>query len=113
LTKAGLEKQAAFRETFDHQCRRFLQGDIDRILFEDESMIRDYQAIGRTWFPKGHQKVIPIYGKHWGDKLLRTLDYESGEILCRHATEYEAKEFLDFLQETVGVNTTVNGLRDA
>ncbi len=64
-------------------------------------MIRDYQAIGRTWFPKGQQKVIPTYGKHWGDKLLGTLDYESGEILCRHASQYDAKEFLDFLQEIV------------
>lgn len=101
LAKADPEKQAAFRETFDQQRRRLLEGDIDHILFEDESMIRDYQAIGRTWFPKGQQKVIPTYGKHWGDKLLGTLDYESGEILCRHATQYDAKEFLAFLQEIV------------
>jgi transposase len=101
LAKADPEKQAAFRETFEKQRQRLLQGDIDHILFEDESMIRDYQAIGRTWFPKGQQKVIPTYGKHWGDKLLGILDYESGEILCRHATQYDAKEFLDFLQEIV------------
>ncbi len=35
----------------------------------------------------------PTYGKHWGDKLLGTLDYESGEIPCRHATQYAAMEF--------------------
>ncbi len=45
--------------------------------------------------------MIPTYGKHWGDKLLGTLDYESGEILCRHATQYDAKEFLEFLEEIV------------
>lgn len=38
-------------------------GEIDRILFQDESMIRDYQAIANTWFPKGRQKKIPTYGK--------------------------------------------------
>ncbi len=86
LAKADPEKQAAFREAFERQRERLLDGDIDRILFEDESMIRDDQAVQRTWFPKGQQKVIPTFGKHWGDKLLGTLDDESGEILCRHAT---------------------------
>jgi hypothetical protein len=43
-------------------------------------MIRDYQAIASTWFPKGQQKIIPTYGKHHGAKLLATVDYESGEI---------------------------------
>ncbi len=42
LAKADPEKQAAFRETFEKQRQRLLQGDIDHILFEDESMIRDY-----------------------------------------------------------------------
>ncbi len=103
LAKADPEKQAAFRETFEQQRHRLLQDDMDHILFEDESMIRDYQAIGHTWFPKGQhqQKRIPTYGKHWCDKLLGTLDYESGEILCRHATTYDAQEFLAFLQEIV------------
>ncbi len=48
LAKADPAKQEAFRATFDQQRHRLLQGDIDHILFEDESMIRDYQAIGRT-----------------------------------------------------------------
>ncbi len=101
LAKADPEKQAAFREASEGQRQRLLRGDVDRILFEDASMIRDYQAIQRTGFPKGQQKVIPTYGKHWGDKLLGTLDYESGEILCRHATQYDAAEFLKFLQQIV------------
>ncbi|GIO44903.1 hypothetical protein J41TS4_46610 [Paenibacillus apis] len=29
------------------------------ILFIDESMIRDYQALSRTWFVKGEQKIVP------------------------------------------------------
>jgi hypothetical protein len=36
-------------------------------------MIRDYQALANTWFPKG---------KHRGVKLLGTLDYENGEVFC-------------------------------
>ncbi len=64
-------------------------------------MIRDDPAIGRTWFLKGQQNVVPTYGKHWGDKLLDTLDYESGEIHCGHAIQYDAKQFLEFLEEIV------------
>ena len=64
-------------------------------------MIRDYQAIGRTWFPKGQQKKIPTYGKHWGDKLLGTLDYETWEVLCEHAEHYTAVEFWDLLKTVV------------
>ncbi len=45
-----------------------MDGEIDRILFEDESMIRDYQALSPTWFLKGQQKLIPTYGQHRGVK---------------------------------------------
>ena len=64
-------------------------------------MIRDYQAIGRTSFPKGQQKQIPTYGKHWGDKLLGILDYETGEVYCEHEEQYTAVEFLRFLNTVV------------
>lgn len=43
-------------------------------------MIRDYQAIQKTWFVKGRQKVIQTYGKHEGVKLLGILDYETGKV---------------------------------
>ena len=101
LAKADPEKQAAFREFLATLSKQLLMGQIDRILFEDESMIRDYQAIARTWFLKGQQKIIPTYGRHWGAKLLGTLDYETGEILCRHADHYDAQVFLSFLEEIV------------
>ncbi|MDT2294634.1 hypothetical protein P7H15_20010 [Paenibacillus larvae] len=48
------------------------------MLFEDESMIRDYQAIQKTWFLRGKQRIIPTTGKHRGVKLLATVDYENG-----------------------------------
>lgn len=75
-----------------------LDGTFDKLLFQDESMIWDYQAIARTWFPKGKQRIIPTYGKHHGVKLIGTLDYESGEVFCAHATHYDAEQFLAFLQ---------------
>lgn len=43
-------------------------------------MIRDYQAIMKTWFPKGKQRIIPTYGKHEGVKLVGILDYETGHV---------------------------------
>ncbi len=64
-------------------------------------MIRDYQAIGRTWFPKGQQKQIPTYGKRWGAKLLGTLNYGTGEVLWHHANHHDAAVFLAFLKQVV------------
>jgi len=43
-------------------------------LFEDESMIRDYQAMQNIWFIKGQQEKIPTYGKHSGAKLMVILN---------------------------------------
>lgn len=62
-------------------------------------MIRDYQAIGRTWFLKGKQRLIPTYGKHKGVKLIGTLNYETGAILCTEEEQYDAQTFLDFLTQ--------------
>ncbi|MDR7237739.1 putative transposase [Neobacillus drentensis] len=70
-------------------------------MFEDESLIRDYQAIASTWFPKGQQKIIPTYGKHHGAKLLATVDYESGEIYWEEHEKYDAQVFLTFLENIV------------
>ncbi|MNN27216.1 hypothetical protein D3C81_1407450 [compost metagenome] len=40
--------------------KKLLHSEIDRILFIDESMIRDYQALSRTWFAKGQQKIVLV-----------------------------------------------------
>ncbi|HGD7100060.1 TPA: IS630 family transposase, partial [Enterococcus faecium] len=53
-------------------------------------MIRDYQAIGCTWFLRGHQRKIPTYGQHKGVKLIGTLDYETGRIICTEEGAYDA-----------------------
>ncbi|RAK14855.1 putative transposase [Anoxybacillus vitaminiphilus] len=75
-----------------------MNGEIDYILFQDESMIRDYQAIQRTWFIKGKQRIIPTYGKPQGVKLIGTLNYETGDVFCVEEERYDAEAFLRFLQ---------------
>ncbi|MDF2814680.1 MAG: hypothetical protein K0Q81_880 [Paenibacillus sp.] len=79
--------------------KKLLNGEIDRILFIDESMIRDYQALSRTWFAKGQQRIVPTYGKHHGAKLIGSLDYETGEVFCTQEIQYTAQEFLSFLEK--------------
>ena len=64
-------------------------------------MIRDYQALANTWFPKGQQRVIPTFGKHHGVKLIGILDYESGDVFCTEQEQYDAQVFLSFLESVV------------
>lgn len=100
LAKAVPEKQEAFRQEFE-MLKKMMNDENNRILFQDESMIRDYQALANTWFPKGQQKVIPTYGKHHGVKLLGTLDYETGEVFVVEEERYDAVKFLSFLKKVL------------
>lgn len=45
-------------------------------------MIRDYQAIQKTWFIKGKQRETPTYGKNGGVKSVVILNYETGYVYC-------------------------------
>ena len=76
-------------------------GKIDHILFEDESSIRDYQAIMKSWFPKGQQRLIKTYGKHESLKLIGILNYETGKVYVEEAEEFNAEVFLNFLKLTL------------
>ena len=69
-------------------------------------MIRDYQAIQKTWFIEGQQKKIPTYGKHSGVKLMGILNYETGCIYCEEHDKYDAEVFLQFLKNTLSQYTT-------
>ncbi|SCW75925.1 DDE superfamily endonuclease [Paenibacillus tianmuensis] len=64
-------------------------------------MIRDYQAIQKTWFLRGKQRIIRTTGKHRGVKLLATVDYATGEIVWQEDVQYTAETFLSFLQKVV------------
>lgn len=78
-----------------------MTGKIDHVLFEDESMIRDYQAIQKTWFLRGKQRIIQTTGKHRGVKLLATVDYGTGKIVWQEDEQYTAETFLSFLKKVV------------
>ena len=102
LDRADPAKQEGFRQTFE-ALKKLLEGDISTILFEDESMIRDYQAIMKTWFLKGRQRIIPTYGKHEGVKLVGCLDYETGRVYVEEHKKYDAEVFLQFLKNVLSL----------
>jgi len=81
--------------------KKLENGEIDTILFEDESTIRDYMAIGYSWFPKGQQRKVPTYGVHQSVKLLGVLDYEKGTVFCVQEERFDANVFLLFLQKVL------------
>ncbi|WP_423747935.1 transposase [Bacillus cereus] len=60
-----------------------LNEEIDNLLFQDESMIRDYQALQHTWFFEGKPCNIPTYGKQQSVKLIGTRNYETGELISK------------------------------
>jgi transposase len=66
-------------------------------------MIRDYQAMAKTWFLKGKQCIIPTTGKHCGIKLLGVLNYETGQVYCKKDEKYDAEVFLEFLKDVVAL----------
>ena len=101
LEKADVEKQQLFKEETFPALKKGINEEIDHLLFEDESMIRDYQAIQKTWFLKGQQRIIPTYGRHQGVKLIGTLNYETGEIFCVEEEKYDAQIFLSFLEQVL------------
>lgn len=83
-----------------------MDDEIDHLLFEDESKIRDYQALQRTWFEKGKQRIIPTTGKHHGVKLLAMVDYVTGEIVWKEDEQYTAETFLAFLSRKADWNSS-------
>ena len=78
-----------------------MNNEISHILFQDESAIRDYQAIMKSWFPVGQQRIIKAYGKHESLKLIGTLNYETGKVHVEEAEEFNAQVFLGFLERTL------------
>ena len=78
------------------RLKKILNEEIDYLLFGDESMIRDYQAIQKTWFAKGKQRIIQTYGKHEGVKLVGFLNYETGKVYIEEHKTYNAEVFKFF-----------------
>nr|WP_156889944.1 IS630 family transposase [Planococcus lenghuensis] len=100
LAKADPVKQGVFRTGFQ-DVKKLASGEIDTILFQDESTIRDYMAIGYTWFLKGKQRKIPTTGQHQSVKLLGVLDYETGAVFCLQDQLFNGETFLCFLKQVL------------
>ena len=83
------------------RLKKLIFEEINHVLFADESMIRDYQAICKSWFAKGEQRVIPTYGKHEGAKLVGVLNYETGAVYVEEHSKYDAQVFLSFLKNVL------------
>jgi transposase len=104
LAKADKAKTGTIYSRFSKAKKNLLDGQIQQIIFVDESMIRDYQAIHQTWFERGKQRIIKTFGKHQGVKLVGYLNYETGEIYCEEHSAYNAEVFLGFLKNLLSRN---------
>ncbi|RDE26977.1 transposase [Parageobacillus thermoglucosidasius] len=71
------------------------------IIYEDESHIRDYQALRATWSINGRQKQIPTYGYHATVSLLGGVNIETEKILCMETNPCNAQGFSAILQYTL------------
>ncbi|WP_407944952.1 IS630 family transposase [Paenibacillus cymbidii] len=100
LAKADADAQAFFRkQTFTHLKKQVEAEEIDHLLFEDESMIRSYQALQYNWFPRGRQRKVPTYGKHEGAKLFGAINYETGQVHHREEEKADVAAFVRFLED--------------
>ena len=69
----------------------------DVLLFEDEAHIRDYQAIGTTWFLRGQQKKVRTTGRHAAAILMGTVAPATGDVIVREYPESTTSTFQQFL----------------
>ncbi|WP_240418716.1 IS630 family transposase [Paenibacillus periandrae] len=100
LAKADQEAQTAFRDvTFPELKRKLGDGAIDHLLFEDESMIRAYQALQYSWFPRGQQRKVKTYGRHEGAKLFGAINYETGQVHHREEEIADLSAWIRFLSD--------------
>ncbi len=88
------KKIAEFEDNF-HKMQTKIDTDTI-VLFEDESYIRDYQALCATWVKKGQQKKIKTFGQHKGVGLFGVLDYNRGNILVDTSEQLNAQAFEAF-----------------
>jgi transposase len=100
LANANEDAQVFFKtHTFAFLKKQVETEEIEHLLFEDESMIRSYQALQYNWFPRGRQRKVPTYGKHEGAKLFGAINYETGQVHHREEEKADTAAFIRFLQD--------------
>lgn len=68
------------------------------LMYEDESHIRDYQALHATWSLKGKQKQVLTHGHHATVSLFGALNVMNGEFLCMETAKCNEQWFQQFLE---------------
>jgi len=76
---ANPQKQKEFQQEMD-LIKNLSDNTV--VIYEDESHIRDDQALRTIWSVKGRQKQIPTYGHHAMVSLFSGVNIETGEFLC-------------------------------
>jgi transposase len=71
------------------------------LLYEDETHIRDYQALHATWNPVGKQKQIVTRGHHAKVSLFGAVNVLNGKLFCMESPSCNAETCLQFLQYVV------------
>jgi transposase len=100
LAKANKDAQDFFRKhTFARLKKQVETEEINHLFFEDESMIRSYQALQYNWFPRGRQRKVPTYGKHEGAKLFGAINYETGHVHHREEERADVAAWIRFLND--------------
>lgn len=67
------------------------------LLYQDECHFKNQPTLHATWFEKGKQQKIPVYGKHATTSVFGTVDVDTGKVLCLPATTCNAQTFQTFL----------------
>jgi len=93
FTAADEEKQRQFVETTFPRLKNYENGEIDHLLFEDESMIRDYQAIQKTWFAKGNRESLRPPANIAVSSCLRRLLMQKAKLSGRKTKRTMPKHF--------------------
>lgn len=94
LAKADPERQKVWVQALQ-ELKKLTVRDV--LLFEDEAPIRDYPAIGTTWFLRGQPKKVRTTGRHAAATLMGAVAPATGDVVVREYLESTAATFQQFL----------------
>jgi len=83
-----------------------LNNEIHHLLFKDGSMIRDYQAIQKTWLFFAENSASSRRRESIAVKLLASVDYVTGRIIWQEDEKYTPETFLSLLPKEISAYPT-------
>ncbi|MGF9815536.1 transposase [Bacillus toyonensis] len=78
------------------------------VVQEDETHIRDYQALHTSWLLRGKQKQISTYGRHASVMLFGAVKTSDGNLHCMEASACNATAFQELLRYVVKEQPTAD-----